>query len=196
MRWTPILLAGSILLGCGSSGDDASKPTATTTQKAMAQRLPGIKGLENFARVNPTLYRGAEPTDEGFKQLKAMGIKTVIDFRSHHNTKDKVTAAGMTPVEIPLHADFGSTPPNDAELKKFFDVVLDPAQQPVYIHCAFGKDRTGTMAAVYRLEMDGWTPDEAMQEMEAFGYHNMYKDLINFVKTYKPRGFAQGKTGK
>ena len=47
------------------------------------------------------------------------------------------------------------------------------------------------MAAIYRLEIDGWTPDEAMQEMEAFGYHNIYRDLIHFVKTYKPRGYAK-----
>jgi hypothetical protein len=52
------------------------------------------------------------------------------------------------------------------------------------------------MAAVYRLEMDGWTPDEALQEMEAFGYHNIYRDLIQFVKSYKPRGYAKGPVPK
>jgi len=120
-----------------------------------------------------------------------MGVKTVIDFRSHHSTKKQVEAAGMTALEIPLKADFGSTPPTEEELQAFFKAVLDPAQQPVYIHCAFGKDRTGTMAAVYRLEVDGWTPEEAMQEMESFGYHNIYRDLVNFIRTYKPRGFAK-----
>jgi len=102
----------------------------------------------------------------------------------------------MTPIEIPLRADWESVPPTDAELKAFFDVVLDPARQPVYIHCAFGKDRTGTMAAVYRLEMDGWTADEALQEMEAFGYHNYYKDFVKFIRSYKPHGFSKGKEGR
>ena len=149
--------------------------------------------LGEYARVNPNLYRGGQPTEEGFRQLKSMGVKTVIDFRSYHSTKKQVEAAGMTPVEIPLKADLGSVPPTEDELREFFKVVLDPARQPVYIHCAFGKDRTGTMAAVYRLEMDGWTPDEAMQEMEAFGYHNIYRDLVNFIKDYKPRGFGKSK---
>jgi protein tyrosine/serine phosphatase len=188
-----VLLAAALLVpGCG----DAVKPGATATQRPLAQRLPGVPGVENFARVNPSLYRGAQPTDEGLKQLKAMGIKTVIDFRSHHSTHKQVEAAGMAAIEIPLKADLGSVPPDDEELKKFFSVVLDPERQPVYIHCAFGKDRTGTMAAVYRLEIDGWTPDEALQEMEAFGYHNIYVDLINFVKTYKPRGYAKGPVSK
>jgi tyrosine-protein phosphatase SIW14 len=188
-----LLLAVALVVpGCG----DEQKPTGTTTHKPIAQRLPGIPGVDNFARVNPALYRGAQPTEEGLRQLKAMGIKTVIDFRSYHSTHKQVEAAGMTAVEIPLKADLGSVPPDDEELKKFFQVVLDPARQPVYIHCAFGKDRTGTMAAVYRLEMDGWTPDEALQEMEAFGYHNIYRDLIAFVKTYKPRGYAKGNAPK
>jgi tyrosine-protein phosphatase SIW14 len=191
-RLALLLAAALVVPGCG----DPVKPSATTTQRALAQRLPGVPGVENFARVNPALYRGAQPTDEGLKQLKAMGIKTVIDFRSHHTTHKQVEAAGMMAVEIPLKADLGSVPPDDAELKKFFEIVLDPARQPVYIHCAFGKDRTGTMAAVYRLEIDGWTPDEALQEMEAFGYHNIYVDLINFVKTYKTRGYAKGPASK
>ena len=190
MRLALLVLAALAVPGCGSEPEE-KKATGTTTQKAFAQRIPGVAGLENFARVNPTLYRGAQPTEEGFRQLKAMGVKTVIDFRSYHSTKTLVEAAGMTALEIPLKADLGSVPPSEEELRTFFKAVLDPARQPCYIHCAFGKDRTGTMAAVYRLEVDGWTPEEAMQEMEAFGYHNIYRDLVNFIRTYKPRGFSK-----
>lgn len=182
-----LVIAAILIPACG----EEPKVTGTTTQRAIAQRLPGVPGLENFARVNPTLYRGAQPTVEGYKQLKAMGVKTVIDFRSFHSTRSQVEDAGMMAVEIPIRADLGSVPPDDKMLKKFFDVVLDPGRQPVYIHCAFGKDRTGTMAAVYRLEVDHWTADEALQEMEAFGYHNIYRDLVNYVKAYKPHGFVK-----
>lgn len=190
-RLAALAVLAVALPGCGSDGEEKPKATLTTTQKAFAKRMPGVPGVENFACVCPTLYRGAQPTEEGFKQLKALGVKTIIDFRSYHSTKKQVEAAGMKAVEIPLKADLGSVPPTDEELKEFFKVVLDPANQPVYIHCAFGKDRTGTMAACYRMEVDGWTPDEAMEEMQAFGYHNIYKDLINFIRTYKPRGFGK-----
>lgn len=185
-----LLVLGVLLVpGCGN--EDKAKLTSTTTQKAFAQRLPGVEGLENFARVNPNLYRGAQPTVDGFKHLKSMGVKTVIGLRSNHSTKKQVEEAGLVSVELPLKADLESVPPTDAEIKKFFDVVLDPARQPVYFHCAFGKDRTGTMAAIYRMEMDGWTPDEALQEMNSFGYHTYYKDFAQFVRDYKPRGYGK-----
>ena len=66
-------------------------------------------------------------------------------------------------------------------------------KQPVYLHCKVGRDRTGTFAAIYRIEVDGWTNEEAMEELQAFGYHDYYKDLINFVKKYKPKGFKAPK---
>jgi protein tyrosine/serine phosphatase len=83
-----------------------------------------------------------------------------------------------------------SDPPTDAELKAFFDVVLDPAKRPVFVHCAHGKDRTGTMCAVYRMEVDGWTPEKAFEEMQKFGFHDLYTDLEKYVKAYTPR-FAE-----
>ncbi len=69
--------------------------------------------------------------------------------------------------------------------------ALDPKNQPGFFHCARGKDRTGTFAALWRIEVDGWTPDEAIEEMQAFGYHNYFDNLIAFVRDYKPRGFKR-----
>ena len=67
--------------------------------------------------------------------------------------------------------------------------MLDPAKRPVFVHCALGSDRTGTMMALYRIEADGWTNDEAIREMERFGFHDYYSDLRRFVRDYRPRGF-------
>jgi hypothetical protein len=40
-----------------------------------------LKGVGDFAAVTPTLYRGSQPTHEGFKELAKMGIKIVVDVR-------------------------------------------------------------------------------------------------------------------
>lgn len=76
-------------------------------------------------------------------------------------------------------------------MKQFFDVVLDRAKQPVFFHCAHGRDRTGTMAAPYRIEIDGWTADEAIAEMQAFGFDDVYAGLLEYVRAHKPRGFRR-----
>ncbi|MHC4853828.1 MAG: protein tyrosine phosphatase family protein [Planctomycetota bacterium] len=188
MRMIVCVAPIALLLSC-SSDTDQPPATVTTTGRAMAQLLDDGKGLEHVARINDNLYRGAQPTEEGYRTLKEMGIKTVICLRYYTSNKKKVEAAGLRYVELRIHADIGSTPPTDEQVKLFFDTVLDPEKQPVYFHCKHGKDRTGTMAAIYRIERDGWTNKEAEEELQAFGYHDIFKDLVAFVREYKPRGF-------
>jgi len=167
-------------------------PAQGSTGKKFARQVQGVPGIENFAKVAPGLFRGGQPDAEGLEYLKRQGIKTVVNLRSSRSEKKEVEALGMAAVEIPLQGDiFGSAPPTEEQLKQFFDVVLDPARQGVFVHCAHGKDRTGTMLALYRMEVEGWTADEAIEEMQAFGYHDTYKDLIAFVRDYKPRGFRK-----
>ena len=186
----PRFLALLALAGALSSCNPAPPPTATKTGRAMAARIENLPGLENFARVDDRLYRGAQPTAEGYKNLKALGVKTVISFRSNTDTSAEARAAGLTYLKMPVQADLlGSEPPTDEQVRAFFDVVLDPARGPVYMHCMGGKDRTGTLCAVYRMEIDGWTNDEAIQEMKAFGFHDNYADLMNYVKNYRTRGY-------
>lgn len=194
--WMLLACAAAAAGGCGDEGKASGKPASPPSGRRLAERLMGHRGLENFARVNAALYRGAQPTEEGFRELKALGIRSVIDFRSHHSSRKQAEAAGLVAIELPLRADLESVPPTEEDLRKFFEIVLDPVHQPVYIHCAFGKDRTGTMAAVYRMEMEGWTAEEAIQEMEAFGYHNIYHDLLQFIRSYTPRGYARGRERK
>ena len=165
-------------------------PTATTTGKTLAARIEAAPGLHNFARVDARLFRGAQPTAQGYLTLKQLGVKTIVNFRSNHDYAAEVAAAGMEYVRFPIQADlFGSEPPTAEQVKAFFDIVLDPARTPVYIHCMGGKDRTGTLSALYRMEMEGWTTEEAIEEMQAFGFHDNYVDLMNFVRAYKPGSF-------
>jgi protein tyrosine/serine phosphatase len=179
----PIL---ALLAAC--SEPDAAPVTHTTTGKPLAARVPSP--IENFGRIADGIYRGAQPDASGYRYLREQGFKTVINLRSTKDEKKEVEAEGMTSIKIPMEAGpFGSTPPTDAQLKQFFELVLDASKRPVYFHCAHGKDRTGTIAALYRIEREGWTAEEAIEEMQAFGYHDIYKDLIKFVRSYRPRGF-------
>jgi protein tyrosine/serine phosphatase len=191
----PVLVAAA----CCSRGAEQPAPPDRGMPAAAAAAVP----IENFARVDEGLYRGAQPDAAGFRALRELGVKTVVNLRYLHTDSDDpatdvgasgaegTAPEGLTLVEIPLHALLDSDPPTDEDLKAFFDVVLDPARRPVYVHCAHGKDRTGTMCAVYRMEIQGWTPERAFEEMQQFGFHDMYVDLEKYVKSYVPRGFGK-----
>ena len=145
---------------------------------AVPLELPGVP---NMARVTPYLYRGAQPTAEGFRQLHAMGIKTVVSFRQLHGDSKLIGNLPMKYERIAwnaLHAE-------SEDIVRFLKIVGDPENRPVFIHCWHGVDRTGTMAAVYRIVVQGWSREEAVREMtDGFKMHaNIYGNLLKFVRT-------------
>ena len=182
MRLLPIVALVLAACACGK-GAEAPPPLAA----AAAAAVP----IENFAKVDDGLWRGAQPDDNGFRALAGLGVKTIVNLRSNHDDDRDDVPEGVAIEAIPLHALLDSDPPTDDEVKRFFDIVLDPARRPVFVHCAHGKDRTGTMCALYRMEIDGWSPKEAFDEMQKYGFHDMYEDLERFVLGYTPRGFAK-----
>ena len=115
------------------------------------------------------------------------------DLKKYVTHHEMLGRKGKNVVSIPMHAFVDSDPPSDEDVRRFFAVVLDPGRRPVFVHCAQGKDRTGTMCALYRIEIQGWTNERALAEMRGFGFHEIYGDLERFVRDYRPRGFAARK---
>jgi protein tyrosine/serine phosphatase len=150
----------------------------------VSERLFGLPGLTSVGRVAPGIFRGAQPTPEGYATLKAMGVRTVINLRTRHGERKAVEAAGMRYVEIPMSFWKNVDP---AVVRMALSAMTDPANQPVFVHCSRGKDRVGVVAAVYRMEVDGWSEAEAEAEMEAFGFHEIWSQLKEFVRWY-PEG--------
>jgi tyrosine-protein phosphatase SIW14 len=152
----------------------STRPLATPSE------LPGVggtPGVPNFAQVAPGLYRGAQPTAEGFAALKKMGVKTVIDLRSMHSDRDKLKGLGLRYAEIPCFAWH----PEDEDVARFLKLVADPANQPIFVHCAQGADRTGYMVAAYRMVEQGWSADDARQEMTGFHFHPLWTEITEYL---------------
>ncbi len=145
--------------------------------------------IANFGRVSSTYYRGAQPRNDDYSALAALGVKTVINLTSDdtdHNEQAMVARAGMKYVQIPMTTH---RPPTDAELDAFLKLVNDPASQPVYVHCVGGRHRTGVMTAVYRMSQDGWTAEQAFREMKQyrFGADFLHPEFKQFVYAFHPR---------
>jgi len=162
----------------------ARAPAIVPGTERVSERLFGLPGLTRVGRVAPGIFRGAQPTPEGYATLKAMGVRTVINLRTRHGERKAVEAAGMRYVEIPMRFWKDVDP---AVVRMALSAMTDPANQPVFIHCSRGTDRTGVVVAVYRMEVDGWSKAEAEAELEAFGFHEIWSQLKEFVRRY-PEG--------
>ena len=136
-----------------------------------AQTAAPSKDLPNLYKVDANLYRGGQPTEVGIKQLKAMGIKTVIDLRGDDDRAVReegwAKTAGLRFINIPLSNLFG---PKNTKIDAILNQLERSEDQPVFIHCKRGADRTGTVIAVYRILHDHWTGEKANAEAKKFGF--------------------------
>jgi tyrosine-protein phosphatase SIW14 len=157
----------------------------SSTGKPFAVAKPEVPGIGNFAEIEPGLARGANPTDEGIEYLRAHRYKTVVAFWSRSGEREKLRRAGIELVELPIKSGlFGSDTPTKAQIAEFLRLAADSARRPLFFHCRRGRDRTGAMTAIYRMEQDGWRRADAIEEMKAFGFHGYYRSLYRFVESY------------
>lgn len=158
------------------------KPLPEGSVALMAsEKLHGLPGLKNAGRLEPGLFRGAQPDRDGYQTLKEMGVRTVLSFRNNHDESTEVLAAGMKPLRVRMNM---LKDPNPQQVKQALAIMSDPGLRPLYFHCALGKDRTGTLAAVYRMEKHGWPLKAALEEMQDFGFNDIWMGYKRFVKSY------------
>jgi len=212
MKSSRLLILGALLLaagGCTTNSPTPAPVTATpaaTIAAAADTQTPGgvtsdstlvaplaagarpanwaqpltLPGLPNLHKVSDQLYRGAQPEAEGIAQLKALGIRTIVNLRGFHSDRDEIDtfAIGYE------HITFNTWQPERADMVRFLRIVTNPDSTPVFVHCQHGADRTGTMVALYRIAVQGWSKTEAIREMTegGFGFHYIWSNLPQWVE--------------
>jgi protein tyrosine/serine phosphatase len=183
-----VLLAALVSLGVsgvrlahGQTGSGQAPPAAPppVAQRPWATKLDQ-PGLKNFHRVTPMLFRGAQPTAEGMRSLESMGVKTIVNLRGFNSDRKEVKGTRLKLEEISVRAWH----PDDQDVIRFLRLVANTNNLPVFVHCQHGADRTGTMVAIYRIALQGWSKEEAIAEMTQgdFGFHAVWKNLIRYVR--------------
>jgi tyrosine-protein phosphatase SIW14 len=136
---------------------------------ALCTAAPANGDIPRFRMVADGLYRGGQPTEKGFELLKQRGIKTVVNLRMEYDEGDVVQKLGMNYIQIPIEEVRPWSQIPEAAVAKYFEVVNNPANYPIFFHCQRGADRTGAIAALYRMAIQGWDAKKAYLEARDIG---------------------------
>lgn len=189
LRGMPLLLLLGHLWMCGCGA-----PPVPRDQRPDTWAKPiDIPGVANTWQLTETLYRGEQPTAEGFQSLHEMGIRTVINLRRLHDDADELNEAGLAGKINLVHIPMNAWDVTEEEIVAFLRIVTDEARHPVFFHCRHGSDRTGTMAAAYRMVVEDWTPKKAIDEMKygGFRYHTIWRGLPRTLESLNVRRVRQ-----
>jgi protein tyrosine phosphatase (PTP) superfamily phosphohydrolase (DUF442 family) len=164
-------------LAAAGAGAPAGAASSSVTE---AQML-----IPNMSVVEPGLFRGGQPNAAALMALAKLGVKTDICLDNEQPLIDEerraAQEAGLNFVSIslnPLHR------PTDHEISHFLDMVQDHDQNPVFVHCVHGRDRTSAMIGIYRVVKEGWSADDAYREMLTRGFRPIFTHLSDAVFDY------------
>jgi protein tyrosine phosphatase (PTP) superfamily phosphohydrolase (DUF442 family) len=155
---------------------------------ASAQDGTGYAELPRFKQVSERLYRGAQPRDGGLSRLRDIGINTVINLRgTSARTRAQETEAhalGLNYFNVAL-PNWGR--PQDARVRRILEIIAAPENGRVFIHCRTGVDRTGMIAAIYRMTHDGWSANDALAEADRNGMRRTQFWMRDYTDDYGDR---------
>jgi protein tyrosine/serine phosphatase len=154
----------------------ASSLAQATRPSEWAEPIPH-DSLPNLHRVAPTIYRSAQPLAGAQEALTALGIKTVISLRWSADKSE------LLPDVNRVHAPIESWDVDHDEVMRALKALIDPAHQPVLLHCRHGADRTGTVIAAYRMLVQDWSAEDAISEMRegGYNYHAVWTNMIRYL---------------
>lgn len=168
----------------------AAAASAEELREALSHRGEkwSIEGVGNFGRMNDRLYRGAQPTNDGFRHLRDLGIGTIVrlSFGDEGDAEGiLVRSLGMRFIGLPWSSVHD---PQTDEVVEFLTFAESHPDERIFVHCRAGADRTGVFVALYRIVLDRWSAADAIDEMKAFHYRYVFlPHLQSYVEAFPRR---------
>ncbi len=165
--------ASSLWLALATTVSVFSASQTAFAANAPVESQPSDTPVRHFAKIEDGLYRSAGiKTQEEYNALKKMGVRVVMSLEWK---KSLITAEAAMAKKAGIH--FISEPmlgltPSDAQINEIEGLMKDNRFKPMLIHCAAGRERTGLVTGIYRVETNKWDPKLAYKEMVDMGFRN------------------------
>ena len=148
------------------------------TVQAASQAIP------NFHQVTNEIYRGGRPSNDELTRLfRGQKIHTIIDVENNmpivRQEKILAESMGMRFVSSPMEWE---ERPSDDQVDRLLTELKNSGNFPIFLHCRHGRDRTGLIMALYRVEVMGWSPERAYKEMLDLGFGTQYVELDRYFR--------------
>jgi len=135
----------------------------------------------NLYRIQPDLYRSALPDSAALPMLKKLGVTTVINFYQRSDST-WLSDPQVQQIHLPFHTDRVDDVDVIAALQS---IRQSQKLGSVLIHCKHGQNRTGLIAALYRVVYQDWSKEQALAEMRGggFGGEQRLDDAEQYLQT-------------
>ena len=182
-----VLAVLPLVAGCG--GRHFGRTSVVTGIPDLAQQHPAPgTSIVRFAQVDAGVYRGSVPkNDADFRFLESKHIKSILNlefipFLSELEER-KARRYGITVIDALINGS--PVAPSEKHVNRILLILRDKRYHPIYFHCALGRDRTGLIAALYKIYFRGMSQQDAWQEMKSFGFKDSW--TLGGLKRYFER---------
>jgi Protein tyrosine/serine phosphatase len=135
--------------------------------------------IENFFQIDDEFFRSGNPSKEAFRELESLGIMEVINLQTYHSDDDEAEGTKVTLHRVKMNAHRIT----EEDVVEVLRLIKD-RKGKILIHCKHGSDRTGLIAAMYRVIFQGWTKEDATDELinGGYGHHRIFRNIPKFIE--------------
>jgi len=139
---------------------------STVTGRTYVDDFSGYAVKPYIRKVSPILWRGSRLTPEDLPRLVRLGLRSIVALTNEHSDDPRLARAlGLRHHRIVM---VDREVPELDQVLDFLRIVMNPVNQPVYVHCQAGVGRTGVAVAAYRIAVEGWSAERAIAESYRF----------------------------
>jgi hypothetical protein len=152
------------------------------------------KRYKHWAIHDPGMvYRSAWLESDVFKeQIETYQIRTVLNLCEPGELGEQrcidqraaVEGAGAKLIELPMPPTIDA---GDSRVEQFVDVLSDPGNYPLLVHCQHGVTRTAKVLSMYDILFRGKTARESLAAMPLFGRNEYSVSVQAFVRDFEKR---------